>query len=50
MRMNLLLGAGFSALLALALPSRAETVLVPNNAPWAFQQGDKTVGVLVSVV
>jgi len=50
MRRNLLLGAGFSALLALALPSRAETVLVPNNAPWAFQQGDKTVGVLVSVV
>ncbi|OYQ16594.1 substrate-binding periplasmic protein [Elstera cyanobacteriorum] len=45
--MSAVLAAGM--LVAATVAARAETVFVPNNAPWAFQQGDKTVGILVTV-
>ncbi len=38
-----------AAVLTAASPSQAQTILVPNNAPWAYTQGEKTVGILVSV-
>lgn len=49
MRQMLSAALGVALTVAAAAPVRAETVLVPNNAPWAFQQNEKTVGILVSI-